>query len=94
MPIKDSLIAATALTHGLRVATRNRRDFENCRIELGGPVCLKDKGVRHKRRPYPAYATLKPLPHCYNQIHGVRSHNAHVKVRPNNQTEVFVHSAT
>jgi hypothetical protein len=27
MPIKDSLIAATALTHDLVVATRNRRDF-------------------------------------------------------------------
>ena len=28
MPIKDSLIAATALVHGLRVVTRNRVDFE------------------------------------------------------------------
>ena len=28
MPIKDSLIAATALAHDLTVATRNRRDFE------------------------------------------------------------------
>jgi len=28
MPIKDSLIAATALVHGLTVATRNRSDFE------------------------------------------------------------------
>ena len=27
MPIKDSLIAATALTHGLTVVTRNVRDF-------------------------------------------------------------------
>lgn len=27
MPIKDSLIAATALTHGLTVATRNVADF-------------------------------------------------------------------
>ncbi len=27
MPIKDSLIAATALVHGLAVATRNRADF-------------------------------------------------------------------
>jgi predicted nucleic acid-binding protein len=31
MPIKDSLIAATALTHGLTVATRNRVDFEKGR---------------------------------------------------------------
>jgi hypothetical protein len=28
MPIKDSLIAATALTHGLAIATLNRGDFE------------------------------------------------------------------
>ena len=28
MPIKDSLIAATALVHDLVVATRNRTDFE------------------------------------------------------------------
>lgn len=28
MPIKDSLIAATALTHGLTIATRDRVDFE------------------------------------------------------------------
>ena len=27
LPIKDSLIAATALVHGLTVVTRNRRDF-------------------------------------------------------------------
>lgn len=28
VPVKDSLIAATALTHGLTVVTRNVRDFE------------------------------------------------------------------
>jgi len=28
MPIKDSLIATTALAHNLTVVTRNRRDFE------------------------------------------------------------------
>ena len=38
MPIKDSLIAATALTHGLQLATRNRRDFEFCGVELIDPV--------------------------------------------------------
>ncbi|MCY3728061.1 MAG: PIN domain-containing protein [Nitrospira sp.] len=37
MPIKDSLIAATALTHELSLATRNRRDFEACGVELVDP---------------------------------------------------------
>ena len=34
MPIKDSLIAATALLHGLAVATRNRADFEAAGVEI------------------------------------------------------------
>ena len=37
MPIKDSLIAATALVHGLPVATLNRRDFEKAGIEIIDP---------------------------------------------------------
>lgn len=37
MPIKDSLIAATALSHGLRLATRNRRDFEHAGLETVDP---------------------------------------------------------
>ena len=37
MPIKDSLIAATALTHGLIVATRNRADFEKAGVRLVDP---------------------------------------------------------
>ena len=37
MPIKDSLIAATALTHGLSLATRNRRDFEASGVDLVDP---------------------------------------------------------
>jgi hypothetical protein len=37
MPIKDSLIAATALVHEIPVATRNRRDFENAGIEVIDP---------------------------------------------------------
>jgi hypothetical protein len=37
MPIKDSLIAATALVHGLTVATRNARDFEPARLRIVDP---------------------------------------------------------
>ena len=37
MPIKDSLIAATALVHGLTVATLNRRDFEPARVRIADP---------------------------------------------------------
>jgi predicted nucleic acid-binding protein len=37
MPIKDSLIAATALVHGLVVATRNRTDFEKAGVKVLDP---------------------------------------------------------
>jgi len=37
MPIKDSLIAATALVHGLTVATRNRADFERAGVKVADP---------------------------------------------------------
>ena len=37
MPIKDSLIAATALAHGLVVATRNRTDFEKAGVDVLDP---------------------------------------------------------
>lgn len=37
MPIKDSLIAATALAHGLAVATRNRNDFEKAEVTIVDP---------------------------------------------------------
>jgi hypothetical protein len=37
MPIKDSLIAATALVHGLTVATRNRTDFEKAGVPIFDP---------------------------------------------------------
>jgi hypothetical protein len=37
MPIKDSLIAATALVHGLIIATRNARDFQWARVKVVDP---------------------------------------------------------
>ncbi len=37
MPIKDSLIAATALAHGLTVATRNATDFQNTGVTVENP---------------------------------------------------------
>ena len=38
MPIKDSLIAATALSHDLKIATLNRRDFEAAGVTLIDPA--------------------------------------------------------
>ena len=37
MPIKDSLIAASAIAHNLTVATRNTRDFKNTKVPLLNP---------------------------------------------------------
>jgi hypothetical protein len=37
MPIKDSLIAATALVHDLTMATRNVRDFQNAGVRVVDP---------------------------------------------------------
>ena len=37
MPIKDSLIASTALVHNLIVATHNRRDFEKSGVRVVDP---------------------------------------------------------
>jgi len=37
MPIKDSLIAATAMVHGLAVATRNRIDFAKAGVHVVDP---------------------------------------------------------
>jgi len=37
VPIKDSQIAATALTHGLTVVTRNERDFARTGVALLNP---------------------------------------------------------
>jgi toxin FitB len=37
MPLKDSLIAATAAAHNLAVATRNRPDFTNAGLHIVDP---------------------------------------------------------
>ena len=37
MPVKDSMIAATALRHGLTVATRNVRDFKKAGLDVIDP---------------------------------------------------------
>jgi len=37
MPIKDTLIAATAIVHGLAVATRNRADFAKAGVRIADP---------------------------------------------------------
>ena len=37
MPIKDSLIAATALEHGIALATRNRSDFAKAGVLIVDP---------------------------------------------------------
>jgi len=37
MPVKDSLIATTALVHGLVIATRNRADFVNAGMRIVDP---------------------------------------------------------
>jgi len=37
MPVKDSLIAATALAHGLVVATRNTADYQSAGVPLVDP---------------------------------------------------------
>jgi predicted nucleic acid-binding protein len=37
MPVKDSLIAATALVHDLTVVTRNRTDFLHAGVRVVDP---------------------------------------------------------
>ena len=41
MPIKDSLIAATALVHSLTVATRNHADFVKAGVKIVNPFARR-----------------------------------------------------
>jgi len=43
MPLFDSMIAATARTHGLAVVTRNVRDFEPAKVEVVNPFPGEDQ---------------------------------------------------
>ncbi len=49
MPIKDSMIAATALVHGLTVATRNARDFAKAGVRVVNPFAT-DSGISSRNR--------------------------------------------
>jgi len=40
MPLKDSLIAASALTHDLTLATRNEKGFLHCGVRLLNPFAV------------------------------------------------------
>lgn len=51
MPVKDSLIAATALSHGLTVATRNRRDFAKAGVKRVSPFCLACRSLTKTAEP-------------------------------------------
>jgi predicted nucleic acid-binding protein len=42
LPVLDSLIAATALEHGMRVATRNVHDLERCGVSVANPWEARD----------------------------------------------------
>jgi predicted nucleic acid-binding protein len=44
MPIKDSLLAATALVHGLIVVTRNQRDFMRAGVKMIDPFAEQCAG--------------------------------------------------
>lgn len=37
MPMKDSLIAASAIQYGMTVATRNHRDYRQCGVRIVNP---------------------------------------------------------
>lgn len=44
MPVKDSLIAATALSHNLAVTTLDRRDFDAAGVTIVDPTATEPSG--------------------------------------------------
>jgi predicted nucleic acid-binding protein len=56
MPVKDSLIAATAVAHNLAIATRNRSDFANA------GVSIVDRGLKRIGCVYDAKIDNPPMP--------------------------------
>ena len=44
MPVKDSLIAATARQHRLTVATRNTHDYRHAGVTLVNPLIRSELG--------------------------------------------------
>lgn len=48
MPLKDSLIAATALTHQLTVATRNTADFRSAGVAVENPFEFPDESKKSR----------------------------------------------
>jgi predicted nucleic acid-binding protein len=51
LPLLDSMIAATALTHGLTVATHNARDFQRVGVDVVDPFASSDPMATARSRP-------------------------------------------
>lgn len=51
MPIKDSLIAATALSHDLTVATRNVSDFRTAGVRVVNPFASDSSSPKNRQAP-------------------------------------------
>ncbi len=51
----DGLIAATALTHGLTVVTRNVKDFEDTAAIIVNPFAIRSAGVEGAQELFGGY---------------------------------------
>ena len=59
MPIKDSMIAATALVHGLAVVTRNGVDFKNAGVKVINPFTGDVRGIYFQAKSHRVQITLR-----------------------------------